>query len=258
MILDLSGGPNAQAAPVAPANPANPSQASSPAVGPVTQTLLPLPARPNEPLTADERFAQRLGVQDTGEPARATRMTNLGATVQQGAVITAVLETAINSDLPGFARAVVSREVRSFDGATVLVPQGSHVIGQYRSGVALGQSRVFVVWTRLIRPDGVSIELGSAGTDDLGRGGLEGDVERHFFQRFGGALLLSLVGVGGQAVSDRNTQVVVNSTQAGTGAAAAAVQQEVNISPTIDVPAGTPLRIFVARDLDFSAVEEGH
>jgi len=148
--------------------------------------------------------------------------------------------------------------VRSFDGATVLVPQGSHVIGQYRSGVALGQSRVFVVWTRLIRPDGVSIELGSAGTDDLGRGGLEGDVERHFFQRFGGALLLSLVGVGGQAVSDRNTQVVVNSTQAGTGAAAAAVQQEVNISPTIDVPAGTPLRIFVARDLDFSTVEEGH
>jgi len=88
MILDLSGGPNAQASPVAPANPVNPSQASSPAV---TQTLLPLAGRPNEALTADERFAQRLGVQDTGEPARATRMTNLGATVQQGAVITAVL-----------------------------------------------------------------------------------------------------------------------------------------------------------------------
>jgi type IV secretion system protein VirB10 len=153
---------------------------------------------------------------------------------------------------------VVTREVRSFDGTTLLVPRGSHVIGQYRSGIALGQSRVFVVWTRLIRPDGVSIELASAGTDDLGRGGLEGDVDRHFLQRFGGSILLSLMGLTGEALSNGSTQVVINSTQGATNAAGVALQQEITISPTIDVPAGTPLRIFVARDLDFSAVESGH
>jgi type IV secretion system protein VirB10 len=206
-------------------------------------------------MTADERFAQRFGVDDTEGTAQAGRIRNLDTTIQQGAVITAVLETAINSDLPGFARAVVSREVRSFDGSRVLVPRGSHIIGQYRSGIALGQSRVFVIWTRLIRPDGVTMELASAGTDALGRGGLEGDVDRHFMERFGGALLLSLVGIAGTAFTDNNTQVVIGSTQGAASAAAVALQQEVTISPTIDVPAGTPLRIFVARDLDFSAAE---
>ena len=264
LILDLSAAANGPAAgnAAAPANaPAigTATAAAPPALAtPITQALTPPASRPPENLSADERFAQRLGVDDAQAMAQATRIRSPSTTMPQGSVISGVLETAINSDLPGFARAVVTREVRSFDGSTLLVPRGSHIIGQYRSGIALGQSRVFVVWTRLIRPDGVSIELASAGTDDLGRGGLEGDVERHFLQRFGGAILLSLMGLGGQAVSPANTQVVINSTQAGAGAAGVALQQEVNISPTIDVPAGTPLRIFVARDLDFSTVESGH
>jgi len=266
LILDLSTAANVPtAAANAPATTGSiatgaGAAAAAPALtAPITQALTPPAARPVENLTADERFAQRLGVDDTqATTVQATRIRNPSTTMPQGSVISGVLETAINSDLPGFARAVVTREVRSFDGTTLLVPRGSHIIGQYRSGIALGQSRVFVVWTRLIRPDGVSVELASAGTDDLGRGGLEGDVERHFLQRFGGALLLSLMGIGGQAVSPASTQVVINSTQTGAGAAGIALQQEVNISPTIDVPSGTPLRIFVARDLDFSTVESGH
>ncbi len=259
LILDLSGAPNAAAAgatavpAVAGALPAAPALAT-----PITQALTPPVARAPENLNADERFAQRLGVGEPQGTAQATRMGNPATTMPQGSVISAVLETAINSDLPGYARAVVTREVRSFDGTNLLVPRGSHVIGQYRSGIALGQSRVFVVWTRLIRPDGVSIELASAGTDDLGRGGLEGDVDRHFLQRFGGSILLSLMGLTGEALSNGSTQVVINSTQGATNAAGVALQQEITISPTIDVPAGTPLRIFVARDLDFSAVESGH
>jgi type IV secretion system protein VirB10 len=220
--------------------------------------LLPPGARPGDNLTNDERFAQRLGVGQAEGPARASRIANLDATIEQGNTINAVLETAINSDLPGYARAVVSRESRSFDGTKVLIPRGSHVIGQYRSGIALGQSRVFVVWTRLIRPDGVSMDLASDGTDDLGRGGLEGDVERHFLQRFGGAILLSLLSLGGEALSDGNTQVVINSTQGVSNAAGVALQSEITIPPTIEVPSGTPLRIFVARDLDFSSVETEH
>ena len=80
--------------------------------------------------------------------------------IPQGAIIGAVMETALNSDLPGYARAVVSKDVLSFDGSTVLIPAGSRVIGEYNSGVAQGASRIFIVWSRLIRPDGVSIALG--------------------------------------------------------------------------------------------------
>ena len=93
--------------------------------------------------------------------AKATRMKNPGQTVSQGTLIPAVLETAINSDLPGYVRAVVSSDIRSFDGSRVLVPRSSRLIGQYKSGVAGGQTRAYVMWTRLIRPDGVSVALAS-------------------------------------------------------------------------------------------------
>jgi type IV secretion system protein VirB10 len=97
--------------------------------------------------------------------AKATRMKNPGQTVSQGTLIPAVLETAINSDLPGYVRAVVSSDIRSFDGSRVLVPRSSRLIGQYKSGVAGGQTRAYVMWTRLIRPDGVSVALASPAVD---------------------------------------------------------------------------------------------
>jgi type IV secretory pathway VirB10-like protein len=138
---------------------------------------------------------------------------NLDAVVPQGAVIPAVMETAINSDLPGLARAMVTRDVKSFDGSTVLIPRGSRVIGQYKSGVALGASRVFVIWTRVIRPDGVTIQIGSPAADPLGRGGLEGKVDRHFFTRFGGSILMSVLNAGVAAVSNvrTNSQIYIGS-----------------------------------------------
>lgn len=203
-------------------------------------------------LSGDERFAARFG---GGQSARARVLPNPGDTIPQGSVIAAVLETAINSDLPGYVRALVSRDVSSFDGARVLAPRGSRLIGQYRAGVALGASRVFVVWTRLIRPDGVTIDLNSPGADALGRGGLEGATDRHFFQRFGGAILLTLLGGAANAVTaDRDTQVIIGVARGGGDAASTALQQEINISPTIRVAQGTPIRIFVSRDLDFSGV----
>lgn len=116
-------------------------------------------------LNADERFAQKFGVGGASKPARASNLGDLSNTIVEGAVIAAVLETALNSDLPGYVRAVVTRDVKGFDGKKVLVPRGSRLIGQYKSGVALGQSRTFVIWTRLIRPDGAAIELSSPATD---------------------------------------------------------------------------------------------
>src|SRR3712207_2361254 len=143
---------------------------------------------------------------------------------------------------------------RSFDGSSVLVPRGSRVIGQYRGGLAVGQTRAYVMWTRLLRPDGVSVQLGSPATDDLGRAGLTGDVDTHFFKRFGSAVLMSVVGASG-ALAGGTTSVIIG---AGTqDAASVALQRDVNISPTVKVAQGEPIRIFTARDLDFSGVQQG-
>jgi type IV secretion system protein VirB10 len=233
--------------------PASPTATTAVTAAAVAQAIAPAAAR-----NADEDFASRLGFSNGDASARAERMTNQSFTVAEGSVIPAVLETAIHSDLPGYVRAVVSRDVHSFDGANVLVPRGSRLVGQYRAGVALGQSRAFVIWTRLIRPDGVSIELGAPGTDALGRGGLEGRVDRHFLQRFGGAILLSLISAGSALATDSSdTQVIIASgAGAANSAASTALQSDLNIAPTVEVAQGAPIRVFVTRDLDFSVLNE--
>jgi len=229
--------------------------AGAPAKSGAAAGAAPGPSQPGG-LNGDEQFAARV---EGSEPdrARATVLRGRSAVVAQGAIIPGVLETALDSDLPGFARAVVSRDVRSFDGSAVLIPRGSRLIGEYRSAVALGQSRAFVIWTRVLRPDGISIQIGSPATDALGRAGLSGSVDHHFLQTFGGAILLSVVNAGVTALSGTpSTEVVIGSSQAATGLAStvSAYAPQV-IPPTIKVPQGTPIRIFVARDLDFGPVE---
>lgn len=204
---------------------------------------------PPQGLSADELFAQRFG--GPGETASATRMSNPATTVAQGTLMTAILETAIDSDLPGFVRAVISVDVKSYDGSQVLIPRGSHVIGEYKSGLAIGQTRTLVQWTRLLRPDGVSIALGSPATDYSGRNGLGGKVNSHFGKRFGAALLLSVIGAAGQAIGGGNGTVILAGPQA---AVSSVSQQNMAIPPTVRVALGQPIRIFTARDLDFTTV----
>lgn len=213
----------------------------------------------DDKLSADERFSARIAGSNV-DVAHASRIRDLSHTAPQGTVIPAVLETAINSDLPGFVRAVVSRDVRGFDGTTVLIPRGSKLIGQYRSGMALSQTRAFVVWSRVITPDGVSIDIGSPGTDQLGRGGLEGETDTHFFQRFGSAILLSVMGAGLERFADSgnngNTAIIIGSQQQASQVASIALQKQIDIPTTITVPQGTPLQVFVTRDLDFTSVSK--
>lgn len=185
---------------------------------------------------------------ENGAPARASPPANPSTTVVQGTIIPAVLETALNSEMPGLARAIVSRDVRSFDGSAVLIPRGSRLIGQYRASSAPGQTRAFVSWSRLIRPDGVSINLASPALDRSGAVGVPGSVDRHFFQNFGSSLLLSVFGVL-PAIAGNSPTVVI-----GTNAAAqtaASQQADGRIPPTIRVPVGTPIQVFTARDLSF-------
>ncbi len=179
-------------------------------------------------------------------------MTNPSTTVTQGTMIPAVLETAIDTNVPGFVRAVVSQDVRSFDGKRVLVPRSSRLIGQYQSGLQGGQKRAYVIWTRLIRPDGASVNLASPAVGFDGTTGLEGRVSGNsFFQRFGSAMLLSVVG-GLSALGSGGASVVLGG--AGQSAAGVAAQQDGQRSPTVRVRQGEPIRIFTARDLDFTQV----
>ena len=223
-----------------------------------TSTAVVAPLAPpvtDRNLSDTERFASRVGKEEV-QVAQAQRMTGLDRLIPQGAVIGAVMETALNSDQPGFARAMIQRDVRSFDGSAILIPAGSRVIGQYKSGVAQGASRVFVLWTRLIRPDGVSIELASPATDDLGRGGIGGKVNRHFLQRFGGAILTTVLSAGANALTasrSGGSTIVVGSANQATSLAGQAVGNA-DIPPTITTRQGAAVRIFVARDLDFSTV----
>ena len=203
----------------------------------------------------NEQFSDRVGGRQSAA-VEAVRMTGLDRLVPQGAIIGAVMETALDSDLPGFARAVVTKDVFSFDGSAVMIPAGSRVIGEYNSGVAQGASRVFIVWSRMIRPDGVSIALGSPATDELGRGGLSGKVNRHFLQRFGGAILLSVLTGGISAATaaiSRGSSVIVSTSSEATNLATQALRGT-DIPPTIRTNQGALVRIFVARDLDFAAV----
>lgn len=201
-------------------------------------------------------FASRLG---SKEPKRikSAKLGNLSALVTQGTMIPGVLETAISSDLPGNLRAKVAEDVYSFNGQKLLIPRDSTIIGTYRASVNQGQYRVFVIWQRLLRPDGVSIMLDSLGTDSLGRSGLGGEVDTHFMERFGSTIMLSLIdGAIQYAVNSASDQtaadVALNSGDNLSRASEIALENSINIKPTIHVDQGARINIFVQHDMDFS------
>jgi type IV secretion system protein VirB10 len=203
--------------------------------------------------------------------AKARKIERTDALVPEGTLIPGILETAIVSDLPGQIRAIVSDDVYSFDGRRVLIPTGTRLIGEYQSDVVRGQKRIFVVWTRMLRDDGVSVRLDSIGADSLGRSGLTGQVDNKFRERFGAAILLSIVGgtasyltgYGSQAASGNsndadNAEEIARNTIAQTFSDMAnqALGDSLRIPPTISVSQGERIFVFVRQDLDFSAMYE--
>ncbi len=132
----------------------------------------------------------------TSNRVTATRIGDLKTIVAQGKMIDAILETAVNSDLPGMVRGMVSKDVFSEAGVNVLIPKGTRLIGEYKSGVALGQQRIEINWTRLIRPDGIDINLESSSTDPLGSSGIQGIVDNKYLTMFSNSILSSIVNIG--------------------------------------------------------------
>lgn len=182
----------------------------------------------------------------------AIRFANPATTVPKGTVIQAVLETAVDSNRAGFARAIVSRDIFGFDGSRVLIPRGSRIIGEYKSDVALGQNRVLIQWQRLMRPDGIVINMDSPSADPLGRAGIKGKVNTHFFQRFAGSILQSALDIGVQLATREATN---NAVYVGLpGLAQGMVVTPEKIPPTVKIRQGRSVSVFVARDLDFTKV----
>jgi len=203
--------------------------------------------------------------------AKARKIERIDALVPEGTLIPGILETAIVSDLPGQVRAIVSQDVYSFDGRRVLIPTGTRLIGEYQSEVTRGQTRIFVVWTRMLRDDGVSVRLNSIGADSLGRAGLTGRVDKKFRERFGAAILLSVVGAGasyltgygsrtatGDSEDAQRAEELARETLAQTFSDMAnqALGDSLRIPPTISVSQGERIFVFVRQDLDFSAMYE--
>jgi type IV secretion system protein VirB10 len=246
IIFDTGGSPATETAPAAAA----PGTAATPLGLATAAEASTAGGNAGNGRNEDDGFFSRIEGRNA-QVATAHQLSNPASTVTQGTLIGAVLETAINTDVPGYVRALVSRDVRSFDGSQVLIPRSSRLIGQYKSGLSAGQTRAYVIWTRLIRPDGVSVTLDSPGVDFSGQAGLPGKVNSHFMKRFGSALLLSVVG-GLSAASTGGASIIAGG--GGQSAASVAAGRDGAISPTIRVAQGEPIRIFTARDLDFSTV----
>ncbi len=180
--------------------------------------------------------------------------------VKAGTVIPAALLTAINSDLPGEIIAQVTEPVYDHvTGRTVLIPQGARLIGQYDSQVAYGQARALVAWTRIIMPNGRSLNIGAmSGADLSGAAGLEDQVDGHFWQLARGILLSTVFSVGAASAQDASARssgaLVLNSAGNGISNGAEEVgqqitQRDLNRQPTIKVRAGWSLRVLVDRDM---------
>lgn len=188
--------------------------------------------------------------------ARAGAFANQGTTITQGTLIPAILESALDSTRPGFARAIVSRDVRGFDGTRVLIPRGSRLIGEYGSDNESGQKRALITWTRLIRPDGATVAIDSPVADTMGRTGVRARVNSHFFERFGGAILQSVLDIGTNVAARAiDSPAVIALPGSFSGVPGQRVQSQ-QITPTLSVKRGTSISVFVARDLDFTGVEQ--
>ena len=179
----------------------------------------------------------------------------------RGAFIDCTLETAIDSTLPGMTTCITAADTFGADGKVVLLERGSKLVGETRGQVQQGQARVFVLWTEARTPSGVIVPLDSPGTDELGRSGLPGEVQRHFFERFGAAMMVSLIDGAVQAgvqASAHSGGPVIYAPTGSQEVLTEALKDTLRIPPTVVKRNGERIEVLVARDIDFRPVYELH
>jgi type IV secretion system protein VirB10 len=190
--------------------------------------------------------------------------------LKRGSVIPATLITGINSDLPGRITAQVSQNV--YDSATghrLLIPQGTKLFGRYDSKVSFGQSRVLVVWTDIIFPNGSTLQIGGmAGTDAEGYGGFNDKVNNHYLKTFGSAILLAVIGAGMDMAIPQNNNPFDNGNSAEDAArrnfaetfgrvAERTINRNLDVQPTLEIRPGYKFNVLVDQDIIFPGVYRG-
>lgn len=179
--------------------------------------------------------------------------------IPKGAFIDCTLETAIDSTLPGMTTCITATDTFGADGQVVLLERGTKLVGETRGEVEQGKARLFVLWTEARTPTGVVMPLASPATDELGRSGLAGAVNRHFWQRFGAAMLVSVIDgtVQGVALSqEKSGSALIVSPSSSSDIVEEVLRGTINIPPTVTVAQGSRIEVLVARDLDFRPVYE--
>lgn len=185
-------------------------------------------------------------------PVRAQRLPPSTWVLPKGSMLQCALETAIDSQFSGLVTCVTSAGVYGSDGRELLMKRGTRLIGESRNEARTGQSRVYVIWIEARTPDGLLVPLASPATDALGRAGLPGAVDTHFLDRFGAAMLISVLNAGVSGVASRGGgSPVIVAPQGPETVVTEVLRNTVSIPPTIRVAPGTLVTVLVARDIDF-------
>lgn len=208
----------------------------------------------------------RNGLDDKVKPSalvagKAGQRPDLSMLLHRGTSIPCGNITAITSEQAGMVMCVVANDVWSSDGKVLLIERGSKAFGEQRQAMLQGQARIAAIWSRIDTPYGVFVDVNSIATDPLGRAGIPADVDNHLSERFGGAVLLSLIGDAGQAMANRannggGTIQFSSTATAGQDLASKTLEHTINIPPTGYVNQGVVNTILVLRDMDFRGVYE--
>jgi type IV secretion system protein VirB10 len=195
--------------------------------------------------------------------SKATMLKNPSLTIPSGTMIACGTLTELDTTVPGMVSCRVSRDVYSADGRVRLIDKGAFVDGEVGGGIKAGQARVFVLWTRVRNPDNVIVNIDSPGTNRLGSAGVPGQVDTHFWTRFGGAMFVSvfsdignaLVQMAANSANRGGTQINLgNTSNTSDSLAREALRATIDIPPTLYDQQGDAVSIYVRRDLDFSDV----
>ncbi|MES2961152.1 MAG: TrbI/VirB10 family protein [Pseudomonadota bacterium] len=233
----------------------------------------------NNIVNLDQDPINKLQKSKTG--VTATFIDDRAHTIAQGKLLTAVLETAINTEIPGFVRAIISRDVYAEAGNKILVPRGSRLFGTYSSKITRGQGRVEIAWTRLIRPDGVDMSVTFSASDQFGRAGIPGDVDNKYSSLIANSMLTSILAVGGVVAAQKllgsssaQNTTTTNPTQGTTTTTGSAANQAIydvsktiidtvgqvigstlDSTPVIRVPQGTRITVVVNADINIPSMK---
>ena len=204
-------------------------------------------------------------------PATEVESKDLSNIIAQGKMLTAILENAINTEVPGEIRGIVSRDVYAESGNNILIPKGTRLFGNYSSNVTRGQARVEINWTRILRPDGLEVGVSLKASDQYGRSGISGEIDNQYTSTVANALFTSLIAVGGALATDAlinndsmtttgsdgsvistssaSSQVINQVTGAIIDTVTQTIEDSIDIKPVIRISHGTKMTVIVSSDI---------